>query len=82
MKLAGKIVRGFYCLEKPFEKVMTFSASYISSVIELRIPLQEAARPLHCGDEMPLYVLSIQETAELLASQLEAKPAGAQVKFP
>ncbi|XP_062418867.1 protein-methionine sulfoxide oxidase mical3a isoform X5 [Pungitius pungitius] len=41
---------------------------------------KEPARPLHSDDEMPLYVLSIHERAELLASQLEAKPAGAQPK--
>ncbi|XP_034391983.1 protein-methionine sulfoxide oxidase mical3a isoform X9 [Cyclopterus lumpus] len=41
---------------------------------------QEPARPLLSDDEMPLYVLSIQERAELLASQFEGKPAGPQPK--
>ncbi|TNN49551.1 Protein-methionine sulfoxide oxidase mical3a [Liparis tanakae] len=39
---------------------------------------KEPARPLLSDDEMPLYVLSIQERAELLASQFEGKPAGPQ----
>ncbi|XP_075937750.1 protein-methionine sulfoxide oxidase mical3a isoform X1 [Anarhichas minor] len=39
---------------------------------------KEPARPLHSDDEMPLYVLSIQERGELLASQFEGKPAGPQ----
>ncbi|KAM6926670.1 protein-methionine sulfoxide oxidase mical3a isoform 4-T4 [Lycodopsis pacificus] len=41
---------------------------------------KEPARPLRSDDEMPLYVLSIQERAELLASQFEGKPAGPQPK--
>ncbi|XP_031718482.1 protein-methionine sulfoxide oxidase mical3a isoform X17 [Anarrhichthys ocellatus] len=41
---------------------------------------KEPARPLHSHDEMPLYVLSIQERGELLASQFEGKPAGPQPK--
>ncbi|XP_056273736.1 protein-methionine sulfoxide oxidase mical3a isoform X5 [Pseudoliparis swirei] len=41
---------------------------------------KEPARPLLSDDEMPLYVLSIQERAELLASQFEGKPAGPQLK--
>ncbi|XP_070762774.1 protein-methionine sulfoxide oxidase mical3a isoform X1 [Enoplosus armatus] len=36
---------------------------------------QEPASPLHSDDQMPLYVLSIQERAEQLASQFEGKPA-------
>ncbi|XP_037623021.1 protein-methionine sulfoxide oxidase mical3a isoform X2 [Sebastes umbrosus] len=39
---------------------------------------KEPERPLHSDDEMPLYVLSIQERAEQLASQFEGKPAGPQ----
>ncbi|KAF3689071.1 [F-actin]-monooxygenase MICAL3 [Channa argus] len=35
---------------------------------------QESARSLHSDDQMPLYVLSIQERAEQLASQFEGKP--------
>ncbi|KAK1887262.1 Protein-methionine sulfoxide oxidase mical3a [Dissostichus eleginoides] len=38
-------------------------------------PRKEQARPLHTEDEMPLYVLSIQERAKRLASQFEDKPA-------
>lgn len=49
---------------------------------ESSISPQEPARPLLSDDEMPLYVLSIQERAELLASQFEGKPAGPQVTFP
>ncbi|XP_059190343.1 protein-methionine sulfoxide oxidase mical3a [Centropristis striata] len=41
---------------------------------------KEPARPLHTDDEMPLYVLSIQERAEQLASQFEGKPARPQAK--
>lgn len=44
--------------------------------------LQECARPLLSDSHMPLYVLSIQERAEQLASQFEGKPVGTQVKFP
>ncbi|XP_034079295.1 protein-methionine sulfoxide oxidase mical3a isoform X5 [Gymnodraco acuticeps] len=36
---------------------------------------KEQAGPLHTDDEMPLYVLSIQERAKRLASQFEDKPA-------
>ncbi|KAM7002839.1 protein-methionine sulfoxide oxidase mical3a isoform 3-T3 [Tautogolabrus adspersus] len=39
---------------------------------------KEPERPLHSDDQMPLYVLSIQERAEQLASQLEGKKAGPQ----
>ncbi|XP_028441270.1 protein-methionine sulfoxide oxidase mical3a isoform X4 [Perca flavescens] len=41
---------------------------------------KEPARPLHSDDEMPLYVLSIQERAEQLASQFEGKSARPQPK--
>ncbi|XP_044048083.1 protein-methionine sulfoxide oxidase mical3a isoform X4 [Siniperca chuatsi] len=41
---------------------------------------KEPARPLHSDDQMPLYVLSIQERAEQLASQFEGKPARLQPK--
>lgn len=44
--------------------------------------LQEGARPLLSDSHVPLYVLSIQERAEQLASQFEGKPVGPQVKFP
>lgn len=59
-----------------------FSSLYTPFVIESSISLQEPAGPLQSGDQMPLYVLSIQERAEQLASQFEGKPAGPQVKFP
>ncbi|KAM8892765.1 protein-methionine sulfoxide oxidase mical3a isoform 4-T12 [Spinachia spinachia] len=49
-----------------------------SSTSSLCLHSEEPTRPLHSDDEMPLHVLSIQQRAELLASQLEAKPAGAQ----
>ncbi|XP_035521618.1 LOW QUALITY PROTEIN: protein-methionine sulfoxide oxidase mical3a [Morone saxatilis] len=39
---------------------------------------KEPARPPHSDEQMPLYVLSIQERAEQLASQFEGKPAGPQ----
>ncbi|GLD60704.1 protein-methionine sulfoxide oxidase mical3a-like protein [Lates japonicus] len=41
---------------------------------------QEPAGPLHSDDQMPLYVLSIQERAEQLASHFEGKPVGPQPK--
>ncbi|XP_044212328.1 protein-methionine sulfoxide oxidase mical3a isoform X3 [Thunnus albacares] len=41
---------------------------------------KEQVRPLHSDDPVPLYVLSIQERAEQLASQFEGKPAGPQPK--
>ncbi|XP_070828909.1 protein-methionine sulfoxide oxidase mical3a isoform X2 [Chaetodon trifascialis] len=41
---------------------------------------KEPARPLRSDDKMPLYVLSIQERAEQLASQFEGKPVGPQPK--
>uniref|UniRef100_A0A8C2ZZX5 F-actin monooxygenase n=1 Tax=Cyclopterus lumpus TaxID=8103 RepID=A0A8C2ZZX5_CYCLU len=68
------------CLEttKKRERRITFSALYIPFVTESSISPQEPARPLLSDDEMPLYVLSIQERAELLASQFEGKPAGPQ----
>lgn len=44
--------------------------------------LQESARPLLSDSRSPLYVLSIQERAEQLASRFEGKPVGPQVKFP
>lgn len=50
-----------------------------SFVIELYIFLQEQAGPLHTDDDMPLYVLSIQERAKQLASQFEDKPAQPKV---
>ncbi|KAM9853915.1 protein-methionine sulfoxide oxidase mical3a [Aulostomus maculatus] len=37
-------------------------------------------RPLNSDDQMPLYVLSIQERAEQLAAQFEGKPVGPQKK--
>ncbi|KAF3854533.1 hypothetical protein F7725_022588 [Dissostichus mawsoni] len=40
---------------------------------------QEQARPLNTDEEMPLYVLSIQERAKRLASQFEDKPAQPKV---
>ncbi|KAL3061892.1 hypothetical protein OYC64_009927 [Pagothenia borchgrevinki] len=43
-------------------------------------PRKEQARPLHTDDEMPLYVLSIQERAKQLASQFEDKPAQPKAK--
>ena len=46
------------------------------------ISLQEPARPLCSDDDMPLYVLSIQERAEQLASQFEGKPVRPKVKLP
>ncbi|GAA6215911.1 protein-methionine sulfoxide oxidase mical3a-like [Lates japonicus] len=41
---------------------------------------KEPAGPLHSDDQMPLYVLSIQERAEQLASHFEGKPVGPQPK--
>ncbi|XP_029289447.1 protein-methionine sulfoxide oxidase mical3a isoform X2 [Cottoperca gobio] len=41
---------------------------------------KEPARPLQSDDDMPLYVLSIQERAEQLASQFEGKPARPKLK--
>uniref|UniRef100_UPI0037E7C7F6 protein-methionine sulfoxide oxidase mical3a isoform X6 n=1 Tax=Semicossyphus pulcher TaxID=241346 RepID=UPI0037E7C7F6 len=41
---------------------------------------KEPTKPLHSDDQMPLYVLSIQERAEQLASQFEGKPAEPQPK--
>ncbi|XP_047195829.1 protein-methionine sulfoxide oxidase mical3a isoform X3 [Hippoglossus stenolepis] len=41
---------------------------------------KESARPLHSDDQMPLYVLSIQERAEQLVSQLEGKPVALQTQ--
>ncbi|XP_058501693.1 protein-methionine sulfoxide oxidase mical3a isoform X3 [Solea solea] len=41
---------------------------------------KETARALQSDDQMPLYVLSIQERAEQLASQFEGKPVGPQTK--
>lgn len=43
--------------------------------------LQDRGRPLFSDSHVPLYVLSIQERAELLAAHFEGKPAGPQVKF-
>lgn len=40
---------------------------------------QEPTKPLHSDDQMPLYVLSIQERAEQLAAQFEGKPVRPQV---
>uniref|UniRef100_A0A671YXQ9 F-actin monooxygenase n=1 Tax=Sparus aurata TaxID=8175 RepID=A0A671YXQ9_SPAAU len=44
---------------------------FIPCVTKSPVSLQEPARPLCSDDEMPLYVLSIQERAEQLASQFE-----------
>lgn len=44
--------------------------------------LQECARPLLSDSQAPLYVLSIQERAEQLASQFQGKPLAPQVKLP
>ncbi|XP_068169322.1 protein-methionine sulfoxide oxidase mical3a isoform X6 [Antennarius striatus] len=41
---------------------------------------KESTRPLLSEDQMPIYVLSIQERAEQLASQFEGKPVGPQPK--
>ncbi|XP_042351691.1 protein-methionine sulfoxide oxidase mical3a isoform X5 [Plectropomus leopardus] len=41
---------------------------------------KEPARPLHSDDEMPIFVLSIQERAEQLAFQLEGKRVRPQPK--
>ncbi|XP_041795730.1 protein-methionine sulfoxide oxidase mical3a isoform X9 [Chelmon rostratus] len=41
---------------------------------------KEPVMPLQSDDKMPLYVLSIQERAEQLASQFEGKPVGPQPK--
>ncbi|XP_053174674.1 protein-methionine sulfoxide oxidase mical3a [Scomber japonicus] len=41
---------------------------------------KDQVRPLHSDDPVPLYVLSIQERAEQLASQFEGRPAGPQPK--
>lgn len=38
-------------------------------------------RPILSDDQMPLYVLSIQERAEQLASHLEGKAVAQEVKF-
>ncbi|XP_029698170.1 protein-methionine sulfoxide oxidase mical3a isoform X3 [Takifugu rubripes] len=43
-------------------------------------PKEEGARPLLSDSHAPLYVLSIQERAEQLASQFEGKPVGLQPK--
>ncbi|XP_044048099.1 protein-methionine sulfoxide oxidase mical3a isoform X18 [Siniperca chuatsi] len=51
-----------------------------SSTSSLSLHSEEPARPLHSDDQMPLYVLSIQERAEQLASQFEGKPARLQPK--
>uniref|UniRef100_A0A8C9Z346 F-actin monooxygenase n=1 Tax=Sander lucioperca TaxID=283035 RepID=A0A8C9Z346_SANLU len=72
--------RQVYCFWKLLkrQRITTFSSVYIPFVIESSISLQEPARPLHSDDEMPLYVLSIQERAEQLASQFEGKSARPQ----
>ncbi|XP_056243964.1 protein-methionine sulfoxide oxidase mical3a isoform X22 [Seriola aureovittata] len=41
---------------------------------------KESGRPLNSDDQMPLYVLSIQERAEQLASQFEGRPVAPQPK--
>lgn len=64
------------------EKFTFFSSLNIPLVIEPSISLQESASPLRSDDQMPLYVLSIQERAEQLAFQFEGKPVAPQVKFP
>lgn len=38
-------------------------------------------RPIRSDDQVPLYVLSIQERAEQLASYLEGKAVAQEVKF-
>lgn len=43
--------------------------------------LQEPVRPLD-SEQMPIYVLSIQERAEQLEFQLEGKRVGPQVNPP
>ncbi|XP_055365623.1 protein-methionine sulfoxide oxidase mical3a isoform X23 [Betta splendens] len=43
---------------------------------------QEPTGPPHSADQTPLYVLSIQQRAELLASQFEGKPAPQPKKKP
>lgn len=50
-------------------------------MIESSISLQEPAGRLQSDDEMPIFVLSIQERAEQLASQFEGKPPKPEVKF-
>lgn len=64
------------------QRISTVSFLYIPFVTESSVFLQEPVRPLFSEDQMPLYVLSIQERAEQLASQFEGKPARPQVKFP
>lgn len=62
-------------------RITTVSIMYIPFVTKSSVFLQEPARPLLSDDQMPLYVLSIQERAEQLASQFEGKPERPQVKF-
>lgn len=50
-------------------------------VMESVVCLQDPAKPLDSG-QMPVYVLSIQERAEQLASMLEGKPARPEVNAP
>lgn len=78
-KLFGKEIVFQKLLKR--QRINTFAPLCIPFVIESSISLQEPAKPLHTDDEMPLYVLSIQERAEQLASQFEGKPVGPQVKF-
>lgn len=40
-----------------------------------------SARPIHSDNQVPLYVLSIQERAEQLASHLEGRAMAQEVKF-
>ena len=55
--------------------------SYVPFMTESFVFLQEPARLLLDDGQMPLYVRSIQERAQQLASLSEGKPAAPQVKF-
>ncbi|XP_037539374.1 protein-methionine sulfoxide oxidase mical3a [Nematolebias whitei] len=55
------------------------NASPASPLSSPDVSRKEPVRPLDSG-QLPIFVLSIQERAEQLASQLEGKPAGPQLK--
>lgn len=78
----ASFLEGRLFLETTEKFTFFFSSLNIPLVIEPFISLQESASPLRSDDQMPLYVLSIQERAEQLAFQFEGKPVAPQVKFP
>lgn len=76
-----KLFEKHYAFGKQKTSVRIFLSVCPLFVIWRCMFLQEPTRPLQSDDQMPLYVLSIQERAEQLASQLEGKPAIPQVKL-